>query len=227
MSIQEVGGKYAIEYDEEQHRLRTYRNGEYWNEETGNKFLYCVWEELASLRKARIEFGAQVAIARDAVRANHNWHTSNDEYDGYLDSALYEQNMAALQLTGAEALLKIVNDKTRELQAKLDTAIEALAERDDKEARLEKRIAELEEGLGDIANNLGEAACGMPTQKTADVLSEFAVKAFSLLVASASAKGYWCVVCGHWLPEDEHGVIVHDDVPHQKELTFDEEERPQ
>ena len=41
------------------------------------------------------------------------------------------------------------------------------------------------------------------------------------------AGGYWCVVCGRYLPADEDGVIVHDDVPHQEEMTFDEEERPQ
>jgi hypothetical protein len=39
------------------------------------------------------------------------------------------------------------------------------------------------------------------------------------------ASGYWCVVCGRFLP-DEDGVIVHDNVPHP-EMTFDEEERPQ
>jgi hypothetical protein len=38
--------------------------------------------------------------------------------------------------------------------------------------------------------------------------------------------GYWCVVCGRYLPDDD-GVIVHDDVPHPKEMTFDDEEKPQ
>lgn len=41
------------------------------------------------------------------------------------------------------------------------------------------------------------------------------------------AGGYWCVVCGRHLPADEDGVIVHDDVPHPEDMTFDEEERPQ
>ena len=41
------------------------------------------------------------------------------------------------------------------------------------------------------------------------------------------ADGYWCVVCGRHLPADESGVIVHDDVPHPADMTFDEEERPQ
>ena len=39
------------------------------------------------------------------------------------------------------------------------------------------------------------------------------------------ADGYWCVVCGRYLPDDD-GVVVHDDVPHP-DMTFDEEERPQ
>lgn len=41
------------------------------------------------------------------------------------------------------------------------------------------------------------------------------------------ADGYWCVVCGRQLPADEDGVIVHDDVPHPADMTFDEEEQPQ
>ena len=41
------------------------------------------------------------------------------------------------------------------------------------------------------------------------------------------AGGYWCVVCGRHLPADKDGVIVHDDVPHPEDMTFDEEERPQ
>ena len=39
--------------------------------------------------------------------------------------------------------------------------------------------------------------------------------------------GYWCVVCGRHLPADKDGVIVHNDVPHPEDMTFDEEERPQ
>lgn len=42
-----------------------------------------------------------------------------------------------------------------------------------------------------------------------------------------SADGYWCVVCGRYLHADEDGVIVHDNVPHPEDMTFDEEERPQ
>ena len=41
------------------------------------------------------------------------------------------------------------------------------------------------------------------------------------------ADGYWCVACGRFLPADECGVIVHDNVPHPEDMTFDEEERPQ
>ena len=40
------------------------------------------------------------------------------------------------------------------------------------------------------------------------------------------SDGYWCVVCGRYLPDDD-GVVVHDDVPHPEDMTFDEEERPQ
>ncbi len=38
--------------------------------------------------------------------------------------------------------------------------------------------------------------------------------------------GYWCVVCGRFLPANS-GVIVHDNVPHPPTMTFDDEERPQ
>lgn len=39
-------------------------------------------------------------------------------------------------------------------------------------------------------------------------------------------NGYWCVVCGRLLPNDD-GVIVHDDVIHPDTMTFDEEDNPQ
>lgn len=45
--------------------------------------------------------------------------------------------------------------------------------------------------------------------------------------AELCAGGYWCVVCGRHLTADEDGVIVHDDVPHPENMTFDEEEVPQ
>lgn len=38
--------------------------------------------------------------------------------------------------------------------------------------------------------------------------------------------GYWCVVCGRYLQADD-GVIVHDNIPHPENMTFDEDERPQ
>lgn len=38
--------------------------------------------------------------------------------------------------------------------------------------------------------------------------------------------GYWCVVCDKWLPI-KSGVVVHDDIPHPPDMTFDEEEKPQ
>ena len=39
--------------------------------------------------------------------------------------------------------------------------------------------------------------------------------------------GYWCVVCGRFLPADECGVIVHDNVQRPENMTFDDEEHPQ
>ena len=39
--------------------------------------------------------------------------------------------------------------------------------------------------------------------------------------------GYYCVVCGKFLPADEHGVIVHEDVPHPVDMDFGDEEKPQ
>jgi hypothetical protein len=37
--------------------------------------------------------------------------------------------------------------------------------------------------------------------------------------------GYWCVVCGHWIPADADAVIVHDRVYHPDIMSFDEDER--
>lgn len=41
------------------------------------------------------------------------------------------------------------------------------------------------------------------------------------------AQGYWCVVCGRWLPADPWGVIVHDAIAHPPLMTFDDEAHPQ
>jgi len=38
--------------------------------------------------------------------------------------------------------------------------------------------------------------------------------------------GYYCVVCGRFLPEEDD-VIVHDDVPHPIDMDFGDEENPQ
>ncbi len=41
---------------------------------------------------------------------------------------------------------------------------------------------------------------------------------------------YYCVVCGKCRVEtDDDGgrIVIHGDVPHPEQLTFDEEERPQ
>lgn len=39
--------------------------------------------------------------------------------------------------------------------------------------------------------------------------------------------GYYCVVCGRFLPADERGVIVHDDIEHPQKMDFNEERNPQ
>jgi len=41
------------------------------------------------------------------------------------------------------------------------------------------------------------------------------------------SDGYWCVICGRPLPADEDGVIVHDNIPHPEDMTFNEEDKPQ
>lgn len=38
--------------------------------------------------------------------------------------------------------------------------------------------------------------------------------------------GYYCVVCARLLLA-VNGVIVHDDIPHPPDMTFDEEDNPQ
>ena len=40
-------------------------------------------------------------------------------------------------------------------------------------------------------------------------------------------NGYHCVICGRFLLADEYGVILHDDIEHSPEMTFDDEENPQ
>ena len=41
------------------------------------------------------------------------------------------------------------------------------------------------------------------------------------------SDGYYCVICQRYLEADEYGVIVHDNVPHPENMTFDDEEHPQ
>ena len=40
-------------------------------------------------------------------------------------------------------------------------------------------------------------------------------------------EGYYCVICGKFLPANEYGVITHDDVPHPADMDFEDEEKPQ
>lgn len=42
-----------------------------------------------------------------------------------------------------------------------------------------------------------------------------------------SMNGYWCVVCGKFLPADDDGFIVHDEVDHPADMTFDDDKQPQ
>jgi methionyl-tRNA synthetase len=46
------------------------------------------------------------------------------------------------------------------------------------------------------------------------------------MITLTREEGYYCVVCGRFLPE-ENGVIVHDDVPHSADMDFGDEEKPQ
>ena len=39
--------------------------------------------------------------------------------------------------------------------------------------------------------------------------------------------GYWCVICGRLLLRDDLGVIVHDNLPHPDNMTFDEQDNQQ
>ena len=41
-----------------------------------------------------------------------------------------------------------------------------------------------------------------------------------------NGDGYWCVVCGRFLPASG-GVVVHDDVPHPDNMSFDDGDNPQ
>ena len=40
-------------------------------------------------------------------------------------------------------------------------------------------------------------------------------------------QGYHCVICGRFLPANEYGVIIHDDIEHPQEMDFGDEEKPQ
>ena len=42
-----------------------------------------------------------------------------------------------------------------------------------------------------------------------------------------NADGYWCVICQRFIEADEDGLIVHDDITHPNNMTFDDEEKPQ
>ena len=48
----------------------------------------------------------------------------------------------------------------------------------------------------------------------------------AMTITLTREEGYYCVVCGKFLPEED-GVIVHDDVPHPVDMDFGDEEKPQ
>jgi hypothetical protein len=35
--------------------------------------------------------------------------------------------------------------------------------------------------------------------------------------------GYWCVICQRFIEADDDGLIVHDDISHPNNMTFDED----
>jgi hypothetical protein len=51
-------------------------------------------------------------------------------------------------------------------------------------------------------------------------------EAMTITLTREEADGYYCVVCGRFLPEED-GVIVHDDVSHPVDMDFGDEENPQ
>ena len=40
---------------------------------------------------------------------------------------------------------------------------------------------------------------------------------------SVDMQGYWCVVCMRYVPLEEDGAMVHDDIPHPIHMTFDDD----
>jgi len=52
------------------------------------------------------------------------------------------------------------------------------------------------------------------------------VERSAAMITLTREEGYYCVVCGRFLPEED-GVVVHDDVPHPIDMDFGDEEKPQ
>lgn len=40
---------------------------------------------------------SKVSMLASAIIANHEWHLNYDEYDGYMNSELFDQNIEAMQ----------------------------------------------------------------------------------------------------------------------------------
>jgi len=43
------------------------------------------------------------------------------------------------------------------------------------------------------------------------------------LMLQSYTNGYWCLVCGRYLLADKYGVVIHDNIPHPENMTFEEE----
>lgn len=41
--------------------------------------------------------------------------------------------------------------------------------------------------------------------------------------ASVEMNGYWCVVCMRFIPREEDGALVHDNIPHPPLMAFDDD----
>lgn len=63
-------------------------------------------------------------------------------------------------------------------------------------------------------------------RKIKGIVAEQASEARFSAMLGVDEEGYWCVVCGKFLPSND-GVIVHDDVQHPDTMNFDDEENPQ
>lgn len=76
-----------------------------------------------TLQEKNTEEASTILRLRKAVQANHQWHLTYDEYEGYPDSDLCDQNIAALKSTFPGELETLLKDFTKALE-KMAEAIE-------------------------------------------------------------------------------------------------------